>query len=331
LSINPAALQLFGFDSTAAVPRDFAGFTALFEVTQLDWLPLPVDQWPIARALRGETVNASEFRCRNRQTGHTWTASYGCAPVLDETGAIILVVLGIHDTTMQRSVTEELQRTNAALHALSGQLLRLQDEERKRIARELHDGTLQMITAISMNLLMIARSPNVVGEVETQGLIVEAQELAKRCSRELRTVSYLLHPPDLEQLGLVAALRSWTDGFAHRTGIVLDVNLDDPGRLLPDVETALFRIAQEALANVQRHSGSSKASVRLLVSEQELRLDVSDEGSGEPRDIVERAPERLGVGVLGMRERARQLGGTLEILTQEPGTTVRAILPRGPG
>ena len=179
-----------------------------------------------------------------------------------------------------------------------------------------------------MNLLMIARSPNVVGEEETQGLIVEAQDLAKRCSRELRTVSYLLHPPDLEELGLVAALASWTDGFAHRTGIVLDVNLDDPGRLDPDVETALFRIAQEALANVQRHSGSSKAEVSLTVSENDLRLDVHDEGGGLRREILKGASKRLGVGILGMRERARQLGGTLQILTEEPGTTVRAVLPR---
>jgi PAS domain S-box-containing protein len=328
LSMNPAAMRIFGFDSYEHAPRDLLEFTELFEVTNLDGSPVRVNEWPVARALRGEITNAFECRTRNRKTGRAWIASYGCAPVLDETGAIIMVVLGIHDTTTERAATEEVQRANAMLHALSGQLLRLQDEERKRIARELHDGTLQMITAISMNLLMIGRSPNVLGSNETLGLIVEAQELAKRCSRELRTVSYLLHPPDLEELGLVAALRSWVDGFAHRTGIVMDVNLDDPGRLDPDVETAFFRIAQEALSNVQRHSGSSRAGVNLIVSEQEIRLDVHDEGNGVPREIVDRTPERLGVGILGMRERARQLGGTLEIISQTSGTTARAILPR---
>jgi signal transduction histidine kinase len=328
LSLNPAAMRLFGFDSCEGGPQSLADFTTLFEVTKLDGSPVPVDEWPVSRGLRGETTTGTELRCRNRQNGYSWTASYGCAPVLDETGAIIMVVLGAHDTTLERAATEQLNRANAALHSLSGQLLRLQDDERKRIARELHDGTLQMITAISMNLLMIARAPHVVGDGQTQSLIVEAQELAKRCSRELRTVSYLLHPPDLEELGLVAALRSWVDGFANRTGIVMDIHLDDPGRLKPDVETALFRIAQEALANIQRHSGCARAEVRLIVLEQQLRLDVSDAGVGVPGEILAGAPERLGVGILGMRERARQLGGTLEILGRTPGTTVRATLPR---
>jgi signal transduction histidine kinase len=217
---------------------------------------------------------------------------------------------------------------NAALHSLSGQLLRLQDEERKRIARDLHDGTLQLITAMSMNLLLISRSTQIASDPETARLIADAQNLAKQSSRELRSLSYLLHPPELDELGLVAALRSWADGFAQRSGLALEVTLEDPGRLAADAETALFRIAQESLANVQKHSGSSTAELRMTVSDREVRLEVRDDGCGLPPEILTRNPQGVGVGILGMRERARQLGGTLSIETTTAGTTVRAFLPR---
>ena len=328
LSINPAALRMHRLAASDPLPKTMLDFVSLFEAAHLDGSPMQNDERPVFRALKGEVVVGLELRARNRITGHTWIASYGAAPVYDDTGRLSMAVLSMRDTTAERAANEEIRRANAALHSLSGQLLRLQDLERKRIARDLHDGTLQVITAMSMNLLTIARSPSIVSDPETLDLIVDAQELAKRASRELRTLSYLLHPPDLDELGLVAALRSWADGFAHRAGITLGLSLDDPGRLDPDAETALFRIAQEALANVQRHSGSSRADLCLTFSDHNICLEVRDAGCGVPPEILTRDPGRIGVGILGMRERARQLGGTLQILSDSAGTTVRASFPR---
>ena len=238
-----------------------------------------------------------------------------------------MAVVSFRDTTAEHAATEEIRRANAALQDLSGRLLRSQDEERKRIARELHDGTVQMLTALSMNLLLIGNAPTVSADSGTRKLIAETQDLGKRCSRDLRTLSYLLYPPDLDELGLTAALRSWADGFAARTGIVLDVTLDDPGRLDSHSETTLFRIAQEALANVHKHSGSPRAEVILRASEQEISLEIRDEGRGLSPDTLTRTPQRLGVGIMGMRERARQLGGALQIVCHGSGTVVRATLP----
>ena len=125
------------------------------------------------------------------------------------------------------------------------------------------------------------------------------------------------------------ALRSWADGFAQRTGIVVEVRLPDPGRLEPGVETALFRIAQESLANVYTHSGSATAELRLEVSPVAIVLEIRDSGRGMPASILEGNPTGVGVGIMGMRERVRQLGGALQIISEGEGTTVRASLPRG--
>jgi signal transduction histidine kinase len=189
----------------------------------------------------------------------------------------------------------------------------------------------QVLTGLAMNILLIGQSPAAKDDPEVQGLIAESLALAKQCSRELRTLSYRLHPPELEGLGLVFALRSWAEGFGTRAGIRVDVELDDPGRLAPEVETALFRIAQEALGNVQRHSGSPTANLRLIARDREIQLEVEDAGQGFPPGVLERdgsGLQRVGVGILGMRERARQLGGSLQIRCDGSQTTVRVVLPR---
>jgi PAS domain S-box-containing protein len=231
-----------------------------------------------------------------------------------------------------RERTAQLQKANASMQQLTGRLLRLQDEERRRIARELHDGTVQRLTALAMNLLLIGQRPRVVDDPKVRKLLTESQTLAKESQRELRSLSYLLHPPDLEELGLALALRSWADGFGVRAGLSVDVQLDDPGRMDWEVATALFRIVQESLANVQRHSGSSTATIRLKASETEIRLEVEDAGRGIPANVLESDGtnylHRVGVGILGMRERAHQLGGALEIRSNGGGTTVQVVLPR---
>jgi signal transduction histidine kinase len=183
-----------------------------------------------------------------------------------------------------------------------------------------------------MNLLLVGQRPAVAEDHKAQRLLTESQTLAKESQRELRSLSYLLHPPDLEELGLALALRSWADGFGARSGIGVDVELDDPGRMDWEVATALFRIVQESLANIQRHSGSPTATIRLKASETEIRLEVEDAGRGIPASVLEGdgadGPHRLGVGILGMRERAHQLGGALDIRSNGAGTTVGVVLPR---
>jgi signal transduction histidine kinase len=160
-------------------------------------------------------------------------------------------------------------------------------------------------------------------------LVAESLCWARQAVGELRNLSYLLHPPSLDELGLTAALRSWVDGFSERTGISADVDLDDPGRLPAEMETTLFRIAQEALSNVHRHSGSPTVAVRLKLGKRNVRLEVEDAGRGVPRTVEnQNGGQRLGVGILGMRERARQLGGLLEIRCSSQGTTVSVTLPR---
>ena len=328
LSMNPAALSLHGLYSQPA-GWSLHDFADLMEVTHLDGTPVPTSEWPLVAALKGRTVTGLELLARNRKAGPQFMASCGAAPIFDDAGKVAMAVVSLHDITAERAAADQATRANAALHDLSGQLLRLQDEERMRIARELHDGGLQRITAVAMNLLLIARSPAVMADPETQRLIVETQELARDSSRELRTISYLLHPPDLAEFGLAAALRSWADGFSQRTGINLDMEIEDPGRLQSDGETAIFRIAQEALANVHRHSGSATAQLLLRVSGREICLEIRDGGRGITEQMLQQHPERMGVGILGMRERARQLGGVLEILTSPSGgTTVRAVFPR---
>ncbi len=230
-----------------------------------------------------------------------------------------------HENVTKRKQAEE------ALHVLSGQLLRSQDEERRRIARELHDTTAQALTALLMNLSLVNESAPGIND-KTRQLLAGAIALAEQCARELRTVSYLLHPPMLDELGLAGAMRDYADGFARRSGLRIDLELPpDLERLPHDTELALFRIMQEALTNVRRHSHSRTASIRLARTATELRLELRDQGRGMAaagRPPAGHSPGgTLGVGVAGMRERMRQLGGRLEITSNDHGTCVIAVAP----
>jgi two-component system, NarL family, sensor kinase len=234
---------------------------------------------------------------------------------------------------LARSITYavERMRIETALRDLSGDLVRLQDEERRRIAREIHDTTAQSLAALSMNLNALQTRAPALDE-EARGLLVASLECVTRCSRELRTATYLLHPPLLEELGLPGAVRDYADGFAARSGIRVDLELPaDMARLPKEFELALFRVMQESLANALRHSGSRTASIRFVRAANELALEVCDSGRGIPPHVLHTGDgqrESLpGVGIAGMRERVRQLGGRFEIVSGSEGTTVRAILP----
>jgi PAS domain S-box-containing protein len=234
---------------------------------------------------------------------------------------------GLVFTSAVRDITERKAAQDAA-RELSARLLQLQDEERRRIARELHDSAGQMIAAIMMNIDQLKNTEDADGE--RVRLLSDSDALLQTLSKELRTISHLLHPPLLDEVGLSSALQWYVDGFAKRSGIATILDLaPDFGRLKPALEIAIFRVVQECLTNVHRHSGSTKAYVRLTRSQDALLLEIQDEGKGV-------APEKkslllgsgpVGVGLRGMRERVLQLGGTLEIESDETGTTVRVISP----
>jgi PAS domain S-box-containing protein len=229
-----------------------------------------------------------------------------------------------------RDITERKQAEDT-MRELSGRLLQLQDEERRRLARELHDSTAQTLTGLSLNLALIKERAVLATDPVASEALAESIDLAGRALGELRSISYLLHPPMLDEAGLPKALSWFVDGFARRTRIRVDLEIS-PGfdRLPRDLETALFRVAQESLANVYRHSGSTTARVRLALDSGWVTLEIEDEGKGFSAERFENgagAPVALGVGIRGMRERLRELGGRLEIKSGKTGTRVIAVSP----
>jgi signal transduction histidine kinase len=224
--------------------------------------------------------------------------------------------------------TAELDTANQTLRRLSARLLQLQDEERRRIARELHDSVGQMLAALSMNLAGVRADIDLL--TKTTAVLTDSEDLVREMSKEVRTISHLLHPPLLDEAGLASALRWYVDGFAQRSKIEVDLDCpNDFGRLPRIVETAAFRLVQECLTNIHRHSGSPTAKIRLRHSDHEVSVEVEDKGKGIPADKLEEMASVgiPGVGITGMRERVRQLGGTLDIGSSGSGTTVRARLP----
>jgi signal transduction histidine kinase len=235
--------------------------------------------------------------------------------------------------TLERKVAErtaELRAANEGLKELSGRLLRAQDEERRRIARELHDSVGQLLVAIKMN------NAGVVDRV--QGTHPQAAEdlhtndnLVDEILRGIRTLSHLLHPPLLDEAGLSSALRLYVEEFSTRSGIKVDYDCETSQPRIPlELETALFRIAQECLGNVHRHSSSPTARVRFYLREETAHLEVTDHGHGIPIDRQQQiAMGGGGVGLRGMRERIAQVGGELQIISNSKGTTVEVVVPIG--
>ncbi|HKQ88610.1 MAG TPA: ATP-binding protein [Candidatus Acidoferrales bacterium] len=224
--------------------------------------------------------------------------------------------------------TAELKRTEASARQLGAQVLKMQDDERRRIARELHDSVGQMVALLNMDLGRLRSSANFApGQID---IVSDCKELAENVIREIRTISHLLHPPLLDEMGLPSALKWYIDEFSRRSGVLTYLELaEDFGRLPGDYEIALFRIVQESLTNVHRHSGSKSAAVRLIQVPGSVGVEISDHGKGIPAEKRRNFETggAMGVGLRGMRERVEQLGGTIELRSGDSGTTVCAILP----
>jgi PAS domain S-box-containing protein len=289
------------------------------------------DEWPSARArLNGDTT-LNEVVDIEAFDGVRKTVEMSAAPLRDFDERIIGAVFTLDDVSAQKKAERELHDSLAQMRALSGRLMRAQDDERRRIAQVLHETTAQDLAALKM---LLARLSRTVGSTMSSGdrsALTESIDLAERSMTGVRTLSYLIHPPFLDETGLVSALRWYAEGFAERSGIAVDLDLPPAfERLDQDVETALFRVVQEALINVHRHAGSPRASIRLHHTGEGLTLEVEDRGHGMPAERLAQLPVgggAMGVGIAGMRERLEQLGGTLEIESGERGTIVRARVP----
>lgn len=227
----------------------------------------------------------------------------------------------------RRAAEKKLAVSEASLRELSLHLLRTQEEERKRIGRELHDSLGQYLAMLKLNLDLLDGSPDIAANRDQ---ISQCVRLAEESMREVRTISYLLYPPMLEEVGLKSAIPWYLEGFSTRSNVQTSFEIDSQfGRLSRDVELALFRVLQESLTNVHRHSGSPTANVRLSLKNGNAVLEVADQGQGikEKSSTHTEWHTSLGVGVRGMNERMRQLGGKLEIASSPKGTVVTAVVP----
>ena len=233
----------------------------------------------------------------------------------------------VERTAELQSEILDRKRAEISLRELTGRLLRAQDEERRHMARELHDHAGQTLVAMALNLEALVQDGNHVPR--SIRIIKELQKLSDDLSKEIRTLSYLLHPPLLDEVGLTSALRFYVEGFSKRSKIEVDLELpEDASRLSKAQELIVFRVVQESLTNVHRHSGSQWAKIQLSQSSSMVKIEIVDKGKGisseEPRVL---ATARMGVGVRGMEERVRQFGGSFQIESGTAGTRVSATIP----
>jgi PAS domain S-box-containing protein len=334
---NSGAKRIKGYDSAEIIGKHFSCFYP--EEDLRNGKPA----WELEVAAKEGRFEDDGWRVR--KDGSRFWANVIITAIRDDGGKLIGFGKVTRDFTermqMERALQEEvaqrraaelhLQNSEKSLRELSLHLLRTQDEERRRIGRDLHDSLGQCLTALKIKLDVLA-SPTGRKNDEAACEIAECVRLAEESLKEVRTISYLMYPPMLEEMGLESAIRWYVDGFSARSGINTTFEVDnDLGRLQRDVELALFRVLQESLTNVHRHSGSQTAHIRLLMSNGTVTLEVTDTGKGIPSGLLEQSGQdwtgALGVGLRGMNERMRQLGGWLEVVSTEEGTTVSAMVP----
>ena len=248
-----------------------------------------------------------------------WLVNY--FPIPGRSGEYTQLGVIAVDVTARRNAEE-------ALRKLSGRLLGIQDQERRRIARELHDSLGQYLAALKIALELLGTTPS---PERNQALLAECKEVVEKSIVETRTLSHLLHPPLLDEAGFASAASWFVTGFSQRSGIPVALELpEDLPRLSEAVEIALFRVLQESLTNVHRHSQARSAEIKVEVDAEEIAMEISDRGRGMPEHVLQQLRgdgTKLGVGLAGMRERIHELGGSFDVRSGKDGTTIRAVVP----
>ena len=320
------------YEYTGAAPGSGHGFAWLNYVHPED-RDRTTSEWQQS----AETGNnyESEYRMLGKNGKYRWFRARAL-PIRDQSGAILKwygTCSDIHDSKVleqsMRDNTLELEKVIAtrteALRRLSGRLLTLQDEERRRVARALHDGLGQELVAAKLAVdAMLHRSGRAL-----EAAIADANGIIDRAIQQVRSISHLLHPPLLDEVGLLSAIQWYLDGLTKRSGIETSLEVTPPEftRLPSELETAIFRIVQEALTNVFRHSGARRASIQLTLLPGQVMVTVRDDGKGIGDQAAESLAGNVGVGIGGMRHRAREFGGEFRVTDANPGTLVEVIIP----
>ena len=321
------------YEYTGAEPGSAIGFGWL-EYLHPDDKERSLTHW--MRCVQSGEAYESEYRIRSVDQQYRWFRARA-VPLRDPAGHIVKwygTCSDIHDSKLlEQSIRDnsiELERMvdlrTTELRRLSSRLMTMQDEERRRIAREIHDGLGQELAAAKMILDGILSKDS---SPPMQKASVDASELVDRAIKQVRTISHLLHPPLLDEVGLVSALRWYLEGLSDRSGIEILLEIDPPdlSRLKPDIETAIFRIIQEALTNMFRHSGARNGSVSLTETDGRVVVTVRDDGKGIEEQVIQLRPDSVGVGIGGMRQRVNELGGSLRLANAHPGTIVEVVIP----
>jgi PAS domain S-box-containing protein len=320
---NVGAQRIKGYKPSEIIGQHFSRFYSKEDVAS------GKPAWELEVAIRDGRFEDEGWRVR--KDGSKFWANVIITPLKDSTGELLGFTKVTRDfterMTAQRALEDSqrrLEESEKSLRELSLHLFRIQDEERRRIGREIHDSLGQYLSVLKMKL----DSMNVPKPDE----IKECSDLADTCLKEVRTISYLLYPPMLDEVGLTSAIPWYLDGFSKRSGIKATFQVaKDFKRLSRDAELVLFRVLQESLTNVQRHSGSPTAEVRISHAQGAVTLHIKDEGKGLPVHVLEEGSQDWmgsnGVGLRGMSERLRQMGGTLHISSNESGTEILATMP----
>lgn len=328
IEFNDAFASFHGFPDKAACSRAIADYMDMLDVFLPNGEHATREQWPLARALRGETATNVEYSLRRKDTGASLIGSYSFAPICSESGTIAGAVVAARNVTAIREVQADLASSHFALQRLIASRDQVQEEERKRIARELHDDLQQTLSAIRMDLHFIsARFGDEAPELPP--LVAGVDRLAERAVASTRRIVNDLRPPMLEDLGLVPALEAMAGQFTQQTGIACEVNTPGEDAFnewveAPSVALCLYRVAQEALNNVAKHSHASEVHIRLaMATENSISLQVKDNGRGMAASDMRKHES---FGILGIRERIRANGGIMRIDSGPQGGTVLDVL-----